>query len=244
MVSGIDRSGAPAHRAVAKQDSGQELHSRVPAQRLSRECGCMLMLMELSDMVQCYTVTMNHDETDANSILSHDDAPVDNFTRLYEENVTYIYRYINYRVGNTADAEELTSMVFEKALAAFKRYNREKSAPRTWLVSIARNTVTDHFRKSSKARTTQLEEALGVESSDPLPQEQTEKREELKRLRFCFELLTPHEQEIVSLKFGAELKNRRIAVVLDLTENNVGTILYRAVSKLRSCVKDWLNGKG
>ena len=75
--------------------------------------------------------------------------------------------------------------------------------------------------------------------ADPLPQDQTEKREELKRLRFCFESLAPYEQEIVSLKFGAELNNRRIALMLDLTANNVGTVLYRAICKLRSCVKDW-----
>jgi RNA polymerase sigma-70 factor (ECF subfamily) len=216
----------------------------IPVQRYNRGMGSVLMLMELSDMVQCYTLSMNHEETGANGTLSPDDTTAVSFTRLYEENVTYIYRYINYRVGNRDEAEELTSAVFEKALTAFKTYNREKAAPRTWLITIARNTVTDYLRKSSKAGTVKLESALGVESSDPLPEETTEKQEELKRLKFCFELLAPHEQEIVSLKFGAELKNRRIALILDLTENNVGTILYRAVGKLRSCVRDWFNGKG
>jgi RNA polymerase sigma factor (sigma-70 family) len=202
------------------------------------------MLIELSDMVQCYTVTMNHEETDAHRNRSPEGTTASSFARLYEDNITYVYRYISYRVGSPDEAEELTSTVFEKALAAFKRYDREKAAPRTWLVAIARNTVTDYLRKSAKGGTVHLESALGVESSDPLPHEETEKREELTRLRFCFELLAPHEQEIVSLKFGAELKNRRIALLLDLTENNVGTILYRAVGKLRRCVKDWLNGKG
>lgn len=169
---------------------------------------------------------------------------ISSFARLYEEHLGYVFRYINYRVGSKTVAEELTSTVFEKALAAFNKYDKKKASPQTWLIAIARNTVIDHFRKSSTRNTVPLMEAVEIESADPSPQEETERREEYARLQFCFEGLAQREQEIVSLKFGAELTNRRIASVLDLSENNVGQILYRAVCKLRNCVKDWLNGKG
>jgi len=165
------------------------------------------------------------------------------FACVYEEQVARVYRYISFRVGSKTVAEELTSVVFEKALAAFGRYRKEKSAPQTWLIAIARNTVTDYLRKSSLRNNVPLENAVGVACTDPSPEEDTEKREEYDRLRFCFSVLVQREQEIVSLKFGAEFTNRRIATVLSLSENNVGTILYRAVGKLRTCVKDWLNGK-
>ena len=166
------------------------------------------------------------------------------FTALYEENMTYVFRYINYRVANRNEAEDLTAVVFEKALAAFRKYDRRKAAPRTWLLTIARNAVTDYFRKSSKRNTIPLENALGIESADPSPQEQTERREEHKQLHICLAALPQREQEIVSLKFGAELNNRQIASVLSLSENNVGTILFRAMSKLRNCFEDASYGKG
>jgi len=41
------------------------------------------------------------------------------FSRVYEENMPSVFRYLNYRVGNVAVAEDLTSAVFEKALTAF-----------------------------------------------------------------------------------------------------------------------------
>ncbi|UCH50725.1 MAG: sigma-70 family RNA polymerase sigma factor [Chloroflexota bacterium] len=166
---------------------------------------------------------------------------ISGFTALYEEHMSYVFRYINYRVSNRNEAEDLTSLVFEKALAAFHRYDSKKSAPQTWLLTIARNTVTDYFRKSSGRNTLPLENAFSIESDDPSPQEETERREEYQRLQFCLAALPQREKEIISLKFGGELNNRQIASMVGLSENNVGTILFRAVCKLRNCFKDWSN---
>ena len=161
------------------------------------------------------------------------------FAAIYEEHMAYVFRYISYRVGSRTEAEDLTSVVFEKALAAFGRYDRRKSAPQTWLLTIARNTVTDHLRKSSKRKTMPLDDVIGAESADPSPPEETERREEYQRLQLCLATLPQREQEIISLKFGGELNNRQIASVVGLSENNVGTILFRAIGKLRHCFEGW-----
>jgi RNA polymerase sigma factor (sigma-70 family) len=163
------------------------------------------------------------------------------FTALYEEYMAYVFRYINYRVGNRNEAEDLTSVVFEKALAAFHRYDHRKSAPQTWLLTIARNTVTDHLRKSANRQTMPLENVVGIESDDPSPPEATERKEQYARLKYCLTALPLREQEIVSLKFGGELNNRQIASMVGLSENNVGTILFRAIGKLRNCFEGWSN---
>jgi len=188
--------------------------------------------------------SFNQDKTMTDNSPAQQENIFSSFARLYEEHMAYVFRYISYRVGNQTVAEELTSTVFEKALEAFRKYDKEKASPRTWLIAIARNTVIDHFRKASTRNTVPLQEAIAVESGDPSPQEATERKEELQRLRFCYETLAQREQEIVSLKFGAEFTNRYIATALGLSETNVGQILYRAVCKLRNCVKDWFNGKG
>jgi RNA polymerase sigma factor (sigma-70 family) len=157
------------------------------------------------------------------------------FLRIYDEHMNYVYRYINFRVMNPSVAADLTSTVFEKALAAFESYRKEKAAPQTWLITIARNTVTDYLRQRSQRNTVSLELALEVKCNDPTPEEQLEKKEEREKLNICLSLLPTREQEIISLKFGAELNNRRIASVLRLSSYNVGTILFRAISKLRDC---------
>lgn len=86
---------------------------------------------------------------------SHNEAEV--FAECYEANLPKVFRYISYRVGNTQLAEDLTSMVFEKALTKFNSYRSDRASLLTWLVSIARNMVVDHYRASASKQTVALE---------------------------------------------------------------------------------------
>jgi RNA polymerase sigma factor (sigma-70 family) len=174
---------------------------------------------------------------------SHKTDAVRTFGQIYDDHLSCVYRYINYRVGDAATAADLTSTVFEKALAAFKGYSREKASPQTWLIAIARNTVTDYLRRLAARKTIPLDSALAVESADPSPQDAAELGEEREVLRICFSLLQQREQEVVSLKFGAGFNNRNIASLLALSDNNVGAILFRTIRKLRQCFQEWQNGK-
>jgi RNA polymerase sigma factor (sigma-70 family) len=197
-------------------------------------------LNEIPNVLQWCDTILKREKSVADSKIGHH-IHIGAFAALYEEYMAYVFRYINYRVSNRHEAEDLTSLVFEKALAAFHRYDRRKSAPQTWLLAIARNTVTDHLRKSSGRKTMPLENAVGIESADPSPTEVTERREEYQRLQFCLAALPVREQEVVSLKFAGELNNRQIASMVGLSENNVGTILFRAICKLRNCFEGWPN---
>ena len=81
------------------------------------------------------------------------------FAEMYDKNMTGVYRYISYRVGNPSVAEDLTADVFEKALRHFDRYRKEKASQATWLTAIARNTVIDYFRKSGRIQVVREEDA-------------------------------------------------------------------------------------
>jgi len=165
------------------------------------------------------------------------------FGGLYEQYMPDIYKYIHYRVGNIHLAEDLTSTVFEKALKGFSRYISDRASFFTWLMTIARHTVIDHYRQQSRRKDMPLEAANDISSDNSSPEREAVRREELKRLRLCLERLSRLEKEIVSCKFGAEMNNRQVAGILSLSESNVGTILYRAVRKLRDCFREWQNGQ-
>lgn len=160
----------------------------------------------------------------------------DTFAGLYEQYLPKVYRYISYRVTDTSTAEDLTSAVFEKALTKFKTYQAEKAQFSTWVFTIARNTLIDYFRSAGKTRTVPLEAAFSFQS-DTAVQEENERLEDLSLLKTCLARLSQVEQEIISLKFGAEMTNRQIAGTLALTESNVGVILFRAIRKLRDDFK-------
>lgn len=167
------------------------------------------------------------------------------FAELYEEFMPKVYRHIHYKVNNTQVAEDLTSAVFEKALVNFSRYSRDIASFSTWIFSITRNVIVDYYRVQGRRQTLSLEivtEVTEAASTDLSPEEELLKREERQRLYACLADLSPEEQEIISLKFGAELNNRQIAKMLGLSESNVGTRLYRAVRKLRDSFQEPENG--
>jgi len=155
------------------------------------------------------------------------------FARLYEENFTKVYRYISYQIGDTAIVEDLTSTVFEKALTKFQSYDPRKANFLTWVISIARNTVTDHYRMNKKELNMKIENIKSGDISDPSPDEAMIRAEDIKRLKGCIARLSKQEQEIISLKFGGEMTNRQIAKTTGLSESNVAVVIFRTVRKLR-----------
>jgi len=161
------------------------------------------------------------------------------FGRLYEQYMPKVFTYISFRVSDRHTAEDLTSAVFEKALAKFDRYDAAKAAFSTWIFSIARNTVIDHYRSASRERNWVADGAEDMPARDGLPEEEASRAEEIEKLRSCMAQLGQTEKEIISLKFGSDLNNRQIAAMLGLSESNVGTIIYRAVRKLRDGFTGW-----
>ncbi len=104
------------------------------------------------------------------------------FSQLYDEFMPKVFAYIHYRVRDEQTTEDLTSIVFEKALVNFTRYSSDKAAFSTWIFTIARNSVIDHFRTDAKRQHIDLDHAnIDVPSSDLSPDEQMEKQSE-KRL--------------------------------------------------------------
>ncbi len=157
----------------------------------------------------------------------------DTFADLYEQNVSKVLRYISYRVSDLDTAEDLTSVVFEKALSKFGNFNRERASFSTWILSIARNAVTDHYRAVGKEQNFQQDSIKNFIPESMSPDDGIVKEEELHRLKALITGLSSQEQEIIAMKFGGELTNREIAKTLGLSDSNVGIIIYRTVRKLR-----------
>jgi len=164
------------------------------------------------------------------------------FAELYEEYLPKVYRYINYRINDTQITEDLTSTVFEKALTNFGKYSKDRASFSTWIFSISRNVVIDYYRAQGRRQTVSLDETTDIVSRDPSPEEELLKKEEREKLQVYLMELPQDEQEIIRLKFAAELNNRQIARMLGLSESNVGTKLYRSIRKLRDVFQESENG--
>lgn len=150
---------------------------------------------------------------------------------VYAEQLPRVYNFLRYRVGDGVVAEDLTSITFEKAWRARKRYRRDLAGFATWLMTIARNVAVDHYRAERRHAPI---EAVAEVAGGATPEELSERRSDLDRLGRLLETLPDRERELVALKYGAELTNRAIATMTGLSESNVGTLLHRTVQTLRA----------
>jgi RNA polymerase sigma-70 factor, ECF subfamily len=173
-------------------------------------------------------------------IFSRLGAPVTemDFEALYQAELPRIYNFFRYRVGDGPLAEDLTSETFEKAWRNRGRYRRNLAAFSTWLFTIARRVVIDHYRRNHDGLALDSVAHLAhPDHTEDLAQE----RDEFARLTVLLSRLADRDRELVALKYGAGLTNRTIAGLTGLSESNVGVILYRIVQSLR---KDWSDPHG
>src|SRR5262245_46253872 len=112
---------------------------------------------------------------------------------VYAEELPRVYNYFRYRVGDGADAEDLTSITFEKAWRARHRYRRDLARFRTWLLAIARNVAVDHYRR--RRVHAPLEVAAEVPGGAD-PQDAAAQNSEFQRLSHLLERLPERSREL------------------------------------------------
>ncbi len=155
---------------------------------------------------------------------------------VYEAELPRVYNYFRYHVGDGPLAEDLTATTFEKAWRGRVHYRHDLGAFTTWLFTIAHNVVVDHHRRHRS--TLPLEENTAPATDLPSAEALAEHRADSARLNILLARLPEREREIVALKYGADLTNRRIAELTGLTESHVGVIVHRTVRKLRDQWED------
>jgi RNA polymerase sigma-70 factor (ECF subfamily) len=156
----------------------------------------------------------------------------DAFGELYDRYVDLIYRYIYYRVGNQALAEDLTSETFLRALRRITTFTWQGRDIGAWFVTIARNLVADHF-KSGRFR-------LEVATSDMLDADRAEEGPENAvldsitngALLEAVKQLGSEQQECIVLRFLQGLSVAETALAMGKNEGAIKALQYRAVRAL------------
>jgi len=152
------------------------------------------------------------------------------------EIIGFHYRF----VGNLADAEDLAQETFIKAykkINTLKDYKKAKS----WLYSIARNTVIDFFRKN-KNKEVALSDALlesiaATATTAATYQEKAISNEISKELDRCIDRLVKEDRAIVQLLYYEGFSYKEIADLLNINENTLKSRLHRARKVLLEMIR-------
>ncbi|MGH2561535.1 MAG: RNA polymerase sigma factor [Thermomicrobiales bacterium] len=157
------------------------------------------------------------------------------FAPLYRHYVTPIYRFCYRRLGNREDAEDATSQVFTKALAALDSYRA--GSFRAWLFVIAGNVVKDRHR--SRRLTGPFDVAFAVLDAGPTPEDSALAADDLRTLRALLNELSDDQRFVVELRLSG-LTAQEVAEAMQRKRGAVDALQYRAVTRLRRLMEQRL----
>ncbi len=160
------------------------------------------------------------------------------FAAIYDHYYPRIFNYVMVRLGDPDAANDVTAQVFEKVLNTLDSYRPDRGEFGGWIFVIARNEVNSYRRAAKRRRWLPLARIDDLPGHEPGPETVTAMREEHTRLLAAVGTLAAHEQEILALKFGAELTNRQIAQLVGRTQSNIGVIVHRGLRTLRKALED------
>jgi len=150
-----------------------------------------------------------------------------------------------YRFTNSAhDAEDLTQEVFIRVYRTLSSYDVEKGAFSTWLTTLTRNLLVDHFRRSKHDRVTDSLDAGITEEDDsptmlnripdkaPTPDDRMASKETQRMVQAALGRLSPDLREAVILRDLQDLDYKDIAQVLKVPEGTVKSRINRGRMEL------------
>jgi RNA polymerase sigma-70 factor (ECF subfamily) len=162
---------------------------------------------------------------DERSIIEAAQADPARFVDLYERHFHRVYAYVSRRVSSRAEAEDITSEVFEHALANLRKFEWRGVPFLAWLFRIAANALADRWRRTSR------------DSHEPLPDvPDGREAEDIERRAMVFQLvdrLPDAQRRVIEMRFVDQRSIREIAHALDRSEGAVKQLQLRALESLR-----------
>jgi RNA polymerase sigma-70 factor (ECF subfamily) len=159
--------------------------------------------------------------------------PTISVEQIYTEYGGKIRGYIRARVRNSADADDLFSEVLEKILRKLDGFDPEKASLNTWIFTVTRNTVIDHFRRSRPSE--ELDENI---SDDTELDEDLLNTESLGELASALRSLPQQLMDIIVLRYYDGKPLTEIAEMMGLSYGAVKLRHQNALMLLRKALQD------
>ncbi len=146
--------------------------------------------------------------------------------------------------GSADDAQDLTQEVFIKMYRTLPSYDVERGAFMTWVTTVTRNLLVDHFRKTKQDRITDSLDVASTEHEDAMPLSEripdqgtppdtrVQSRETGELVHRTLQKLSPELREAVVLRDLQDMDYREIAAVLRIPEGTVKSRINRGRAEL------------
>jgi RNA polymerase sigma-70 factor (ECF subfamily) len=158
------------------------------------------------------------------------------YGQLYDHYAPMVFRFLYAQLPDRMDAEDLTAEVFMQAWRSLASYEERGFAFSAFLFRIARNLVSDFYRKRKEIVNSEILEGI-AEDQNSLPKAFALKQEHQELYRTLSQLNANYRTVLV-LRFLNELSPQETAQAMKRSEGAVRVLQHRALSALRELIND------
>lgn len=152
---------------------------------------------------------------------------------IYEYYSDRIYSYAYSKLGDPAEAEDVTQQVFLKMIEKLDGFEWQGPGFASWLFRIAHNQIIDTVRRHSRHPQVPMDVLGSLPSTDGIdPPKYAERADFLYQLRTAMLKLSDLQAQVITLKYAAELSNSEVAEVMSRSKNAVNSLHYEALKNL------------
>ena len=148
-----------------------------------------------------------------------------------------VFGFILKKVQDKVTADELTVVVFTKVLAKLDLYD-ENFEFKTWILTIAQNSVIDYWRKKSKKETLTENLAEVKNEFEKSPEELLISKQQQQRIISTIASMDAQYRKIIELRFFEEKSIKEIAETLNISVANTKVRIMRAKKILAELLKN------
>ena len=163
----------------------------------------------------------------------------DELTELYGVFREKIYRYVFFKCGNHADAEDITNEVFLRMIQSIANFQWKGIGFSSWLFKIASNLVVDYYRNKSRRNIESIEDRdyIGETNWEQIS-EFLDNRDLFHAIYKDTDDLTDLQKEVVNLRFIGDLSLKETAEAMSKNVNSIKAIQHAAIKKLKEKVQE------
>jgi RNA polymerase sigma-70 factor (ECF subfamily) len=166
------------------------------------------------------------------------------FADIYRKYYSDLKRYVNTKVHNFEDAEELTNDIFVKISQNLQKYNSDISQINTWIYKIANNAIIDNHRTDHSDNFINTSDFVDSETGEEIFQfvdnsntDNIENTELSTKISKAFNVLSPNYRKVAILYFSKELKYKEIAELCQIPMGTVKGVISRCRELLQTELK-------
>jgi RNA polymerase sigma-70 factor (ECF subfamily) len=162
-------------------------------------------------------------------------SPQKEFSKIYDQYIGKIYRFIFLKVNSQETAQDLTSETFTRAWSKFNDSQDPSPKVQNWqafLYQIARNLLADFYRENNKFQVISAS-SVADPPADINLEEQAILGSDMEQVRAGLAKIGEEQQEVIIWRYLDGLSTKEIAEILGKPEGTIRVILHRALATLR-----------